>query len=125
MVPADGLTRVVLRWGDTPADLDLYVIPIGVVDVVGSPVRWVTNLIDGSIEDPPLVVEDDHRPYLWWGVAPEADCTCEAVTIPCTSTCNLATSGDTGVLLTLDRCVHVCKCVCMHERRCKTYMLSY
>jgi hypothetical protein len=116
MVPADGLTRAVIRWGDTPADLDLYIIPIGVVDIIGSPVEWASRKIDGTIIDPPRVNELGQNPYLWWGVTPEEDCTCEMISVPCTPTCNLLSLGTGDVIMTLDRyvCMHVCMYVCMY-----------
>ena len=33
LVPNDGRTRIILRWGDRPADLDTYVVPSGVKDL--------------------------------------------------------------------------------------------
>ena len=39
-----------MRWGDTPADLDTYVVPSQVETLAGARVAWKTQLTDGSVE---------------------------------------------------------------------------
>lgn len=54
MIPlTGGLTRAMLRWGDTPADLDMFVVPIGVTDSARNPVKWSSREPGGAIVSPP------------------------------------------------------------------------
>lgn len=50
MVKDDGKTHVVLRWGDYPGDLDMYLLPLGVraVDDDQTPVDWFAMTCTGS-----------------------------------------------------------------------------
>ena len=43
MIPNDGKTRVVLEWGDTPFDLDIVVMPVGVLGLNGEQLVWKTR----------------------------------------------------------------------------------
>ncbi len=59
-MPADGFTHVVMRWGNTPADLDVYVVPIGVRDKrTSKPVTWgAWDTITGNFTFPGPTVSD-------------------------------------------------------------------
>ena len=43
MIPNDGKTRVVLNWGDVPYNLDILVMPVGVLGRNGEPLNWRTG----------------------------------------------------------------------------------
>ena len=47
---ATGYTRIVLKWGDKPADLDTYVVPSQVQTLSGVPVHWKAELPNGNGE---------------------------------------------------------------------------
>lgn len=47
---ATGYTRIVLKWGDMPADLDTYVVPSQVETLDSIPVHWKAELPDGNGE---------------------------------------------------------------------------
>ena len=42
MIPADGRTRIILNWDEQPADMDLYVMPVGVVSLENKETIWTT-----------------------------------------------------------------------------------
>jgi hypothetical protein len=84
MLPADGKTRVVLRWGNTPSDNDLYVRPVGVVhpDTGEEAVwAWRDRFSPDGDDYPPAVYEEGQSPYLFWNVAAFGcdGCICECV----------------------------------------------
>lgn len=45
-----GYTRIVLKWGNKPADLDTYVVPSQVQTLGGVPVHWKAELPNGNGE---------------------------------------------------------------------------
>jgi len=61
LVPADSKTRAILRWGNEPADLDIYAVPRGTLDLNGQPLVW-TYTGTGSL--PPNATNED--PYAYW-----------------------------------------------------------
>lgn len=61
MVPGDGKTRVVLKWGDVPMNLDVYVLPRGVTDLEGSFASWLT-VAGGQ----PQTWNANEDPYAWY-----------------------------------------------------------
>lgn len=69
MVPDDGLSRVILRWNDKPADCDIYVVPKDVVDMQQKPVAWRTDDGKRAREDPP---------YVFFDLCGCFDCTCSS-----------------------------------------------
>jgi len=106
MLPADGKTRVVLRWGDTPSDNDLYVRPVGVVHPdTGEEAVWAWRdrfSADGD-DYPPAVYEEGQSPYLFWNVAAFGcdGCICECVDFdgdpetPCEPMCQMSVLDET------------------------------
>ena len=66
-VPDDGLSRVILRWNDRPADCDIYVVPKEVVDMQQNPVTWRTD--DG-------MRARQNPPYVFFDLCGCFDCTC-------------------------------------------------
>lgn len=58
MLPADGVTRTVVRWGSAPADLDLYIVPIGVRDPAST-----------AIGDPSSSLWMYLTPHIWSWIA--------------------------------------------------------
>jgi len=59
LIPDDGRSRVILRWGNQPADCDIYVVPNDVVDpTTNNPVAWRTNDGKRARHDPPYVFFD-------------------------------------------------------------------
>jgi hypothetical protein len=70
LVPDDGRSRVILRWGNQPADCDIYAVPNDVVDTItGNPVIWRTNDGKRSRHDPP---------YVFFGLCNCFGCKCTA-----------------------------------------------
>jgi hypothetical protein len=101
LVPDDGGTRIVLRWGNAPSDLDTYVIPSGVVDGNGANVIWKAEMEDGSAEVPAT-----ETPYVFWGLCDicEDDCVCMSRTL--VATANAASTSPLSPLkarISLDR----------------------
>lgn len=87
LIPADGKTRVVLRWGDSPADNDLYIRPVGVVHPdTGEEAIWAwRDRFNGGGDDyPPAVYQEGQAPYLFWNVAAFGcdGCICECLGEP-------------------------------------------
>ena len=84
MVPKDGKTRVILNWGDLPADLDILVLPIGVSGLNEEPVVW-TNKSGGSVsvydyetfEDVTTTYGPGRYPYASWNMYSDGTCACE------------------------------------------------
>jgi len=66
-VPDDGLSRVILRWGNRPADCDIYLVPKDVVDAQSNPVAWRTD--DGKRAR-------TAPPYVFFNLCNCFDCTC-------------------------------------------------
>jgi hypothetical protein len=89
MVKKDALSHFVLRWGDFPSDLDMYLKPLGVrgLDEDETPVEWfaygqekkelgpwVKQVLDvdpphkaGSEEYPYRGKTDERQSYVWYG----------------------------------------------------------
>ena len=81
LVPADGQSRLVLRWGSTPRDLDFYVIPRNVQNAAGGTQAWAT-----IYQEEVLTHLGGQPPYLSWDVNGFM-CECAADTVPCDPTC--------------------------------------
>jgi len=102
LVPADGQSRIVLRWENTPTDLDIYVIPSNVVDSIGAVQGW-TTIYDWDV----WTHWPSQNPYLSWDVNAGAyACGCSPDDTPCKPTCTLE-SKNSGfgfeTLISLDR----------------------
>mmetsp|Transcript_46885 Transcript_46885/g.111249 ORF Transcript_46885/g.111249 Transcript_46885/m.111249 type:complete len:1266 (+) Transcript_46885:264-4061(+) len=82
LLPSDGQTRIVLEWGNQPADLDLIVVPRGVRAWDGTLVRWTTGF-----NERPQAYDPCEDAYVWWGLADV--CECSALNLPCVPTCFL------------------------------------
>ncbi|EKX34332.1 hypothetical protein GUITHDRAFT_147306 [Guillardia theta CCMP2712] len=70
LLPSTGKTFAKLRWGDRPADLDIYVFPRNVRNLQGEPVVWRTD--DGKLAK---------TDYVWWGLCLCDTCTCDKRTL--------------------------------------------
>lgn len=104
LIPADGVTRAVLRWGNFPEDLDIVVVPVGVVDQAGVAVDWGQKSTDGVVVSPTSTDGLGQAPYLWWGINSEMremECVCLPINNPCLPTCNLV-SIQGGVQISID-----------------------
>ena len=84
LMPLDSRSRVVLRWDSHPADLDVYLVPVGALADDGAPVPWRWEPPTGPAQVPPTVRPGD-PPYLWWGLGSAAADGCGCVEPDCGS----------------------------------------